>query len=151
MTFHSVLSIFLSSVATSLQHLRMVFSYHNWYVMPELAVTMQTFCTALYFLKLCFWNMFMLQQDWIITTEVLWSSSWTRWSLCCIHLHRENWFVQGVLVILSSFVYPGLDFLLATRRVFLEKLLGRLPYRCTLSMLPVFSGVRVAHLPFHYD
>ena len=47
MTFHSVLSIFLLSLATSLQHLRMEFSYHNSYVMPELAVATQTFCIAL--------------------------------------------------------------------------------------------------------
>ena len=32
MTLHSVLSIFLSSVATFLQHLRMDFSYYNSYV-----------------------------------------------------------------------------------------------------------------------
>ena len=36
---------FLSSVATSLQHLRMGYSKHNSYVMPEIAVTMQIFVT----------------------------------------------------------------------------------------------------------
>ena len=30
-----------------------------------------------------------------------------------IHQHHENWFIQRVMVLLSSFVYPGLDFLWA--------------------------------------
>ena len=47
---NDVLSTFLSSVATSLQHLCMEFSYHNSYVIPELAVTTQTFCIALDYL-----------------------------------------------------------------------------------------------------
>ena len=46
-TFHSELSTLISSVAISLQHLPMEFSYHNSYVMPELAVTTLTFCIAL--------------------------------------------------------------------------------------------------------
>ena len=49
------------------------------------------------------------------------SSSWTRGSLRCIYLHNENWFVQRVIVFLSSFVYAGLDFLWTNRQVFLEK------------------------------
>ena len=55
---------FLSSVALSLQHLCMEFSYHNPYVMPELAVTTQTFYIALNFLQLGFWNRVMVLQDW---------------------------------------------------------------------------------------
>ena len=46
---HSVLSTFLLSVATSLQYLRMEFSYNNSYVMPELR---RLFCTTLHFLQL---------------------------------------------------------------------------------------------------
>ena len=57
----------------------------------------------------------------VIITEVLWSSLWTRHSLRCIHHRLENWCIQRVIVFLSSFVYPGLDILWATRRVFLEK------------------------------
>ena len=41
----------ISSAATSLQHLRMEFSYHDSYVMPKLAVTTQTFCITLGFLR----------------------------------------------------------------------------------------------------
>ena len=63
MKFHSELSTFLLSVVTSLQHLRYELSYHNSYVMPELAVTTQTFCIALVVLQLGFWNRVMLQ-DW---------------------------------------------------------------------------------------
>ena len=44
------LSFLSAHVARSLQQLRMEFSNHNPYVMPELTVTMQTFCTALHFL-----------------------------------------------------------------------------------------------------
>ena len=43
MTFHPVLSTFLSSVATSLQHMGKEFSYHNSYVMSERVVTSQFF------------------------------------------------------------------------------------------------------------
>ena len=35
MDFHSVLTILLSSVATSHLHLRIEISYHNTYVIPE--------------------------------------------------------------------------------------------------------------------
>ena len=51
MTFPSMQSTFLLSVATSLQHLPMEFPYHNWKVMPELAINTQTFCIALDFLQ----------------------------------------------------------------------------------------------------
>ena len=43
----------------------------------------------------------------VITTEVLWASLGTRgslWSLWCIHLHHEKWFIQRGIVFLSSFV-----------------------------------------------
>ena len=43
------------------------------------------------------------------------------WVLRCIHLHHENRFVQCVIVFLSFFVYPDLDFLWAARWVFLGK------------------------------
>ena len=42
-------------------------------------------------------------------------------SLRCIHLHNENWFIQRVIVHLSSSVYPRLNISWATRRVRLEK------------------------------
>ena len=47
MTFHFVLSTFLSFEATSLQYMRMEFSYHNSYVMLVLAVT-TTYADFLY-------------------------------------------------------------------------------------------------------
>ena len=50
------LSTYLSSVATSLQYLLMEFSYHNSYIMPELAVSRQTSCIMLHFLQIGFWN-----------------------------------------------------------------------------------------------
>ena len=55
------------------------------------------------------------------------------------------WFIQRVIVFLASFVYPGLDLLWATRRVFLEKQ-RTLILPLHLVMHPVFSGIRVAHL-----
>ena len=107
MTFHSVLSTLLSSVAASLQHLRTEFSFFfNWYVMPELVVTTQTFLID--FLELDFRSRVIWLQ--VITIQVLWSSSWTRGSLRCSHLYHENWFVQRVMVFTFSFVYLGLDF-----------------------------------------
>ena len=45
-----------------LQH--MEFSYQNSYVMPELAVIMQTFCITLDLLQLGCWNRVMLLQNW---------------------------------------------------------------------------------------
>ena len=42
-------------------------------------------------------------------------------SLWFIHMHYENRFVQCVIVFLTSFVYPLLEFLLAAGRVFLKK------------------------------
>ena len=38
-----------------------------------------------------------------------------------IHLNHENWFIQHVIAFFSSFVYPGLDSLWASRLVLLEK------------------------------
>ena len=64
MIFHSELLTFLSSVATYLQHLHIEFSYHSSYVMPEITVTIQTFCNTVDFLQLGFWNRVMLLQDW---------------------------------------------------------------------------------------
>ena len=110
---HSVLSTFLSPVASSLQRLRMEFLYNNSYGMPELAVVTQTFCIALDFLQLSFWNRIVLLQDWSRDYRILWSSPWTRRSLRCIHLHYENWFVQRVIVFLSSFVFLWFNFLWA--------------------------------------
>ena len=72
MIFHSELPSYLSSVATTLQHLRIEFSYHNPYVMPELAIATQTF---LYRARLL--TRRLLEQGYveIVTTDVLWSSS----------------------------------------------------------------------------
>ena len=56
MTSHSVLSTFLSFVATSLQHLHLEFLYYSLKVMPELAEIVGTFFTVLDFLQLIFWN-----------------------------------------------------------------------------------------------
>ena len=103
-----------------LQHLRMEFTYHNSYIMPELAFTTHTFCISLDFLQLGFWNRVIMPQDWRHHYRSLWSSSWTCGSLRSIHVHHENWFVQRVIVFLSSFIYHGHDFLWATRRVFLK-------------------------------
>ena len=50
-------------VTTSLQYLRMEFSYHNSNVIPQLTVTTKTFCIWLQFLQLDFWNRVMLPQD----------------------------------------------------------------------------------------
>ena len=65
------------TVATSLQHLCMMFPYHNSYIIPTPAVTTQTFCIALDFLQLGFWNRVMLLQDWSLHYKSSWSSSWT--------------------------------------------------------------------------
>ena len=62
-TSYSVLSNFLLSVATYHQHLRKKFSYHNPYIMPELAKTMLTFCAMLDILHLALWNKVMLEHD----------------------------------------------------------------------------------------
>ena len=43
----------------------------------------------------------------------------------------------------SYFFYPGLDFLCTTRRVFLEKKTGHLPYRCTSSNVLVESELLI--------
>ena len=107
-------------------------SYHNPYVMPELAETKQTFCNKVMFL-----------QDWSHHYRSFMVAIITCGSLWCIHVHHDR-VIQRVMVFLSSFVYPRLDFLWATRRVY--KTRGRLPYQCIWSMLPGFSGVRVAHL-----
>ena len=64
-------------------------------------------------------------------------------------LYNKIWksffFICEKLHILSViYIYPRLDILWAARRMFLEK--QRTLTRCTWSMLPVFSGVRDAHL-----
>ena len=132
MTYHSDLSTFLSSVSTFLQYLRMNCSYHNSYVMQELAMTTQISYNKAPGIGLCCYKIE------VINTKVLWSSPWNRRSLRCIHLHHENWFVQDVIVFLSSFVYPGLPFYEKLGWCF-WKSRGRLPYRYTWSMLPVLS------------
>ena len=74
------------------------------------------FSAVLDFLPLGFWNRVRCYKIQVITTEVLWSLSWIRGSfICCIHLHLENRFVHRVIVFLSSFVYPRLVMLWATR------------------------------------
>ena len=63
MIFHSVLSTFLSSVETSLQHLRMEFSYHISYVMQF----WRNYADFLYrarFATIRLLDMDMLPQDW---------------------------------------------------------------------------------------
>ena len=81
----------------------------------------------------------MFLQDWSHHYKVLGSSSWTRGSLQWIFLHHKNLFVQCVIVFL--FLFPRLDFLWPTRHVFLEN-----QRTLSLLMLPIFSGVRAAHL-----
>ena len=89
MIYYSVLATFHSFVATSLLHLRMKFSNHNSLDILKLAVSTQTFCTALSFLQLGLWNMILLLQDW---SHHYWSFSvaisWTLGPLWCIHLHH---------------------------------------------------------------
>ena len=65
--------------------------------MPELAVSVQTFCIALDFLQSCFWNWVLLLQDWSNHDRSFVVPWWTRGSLRCIHLLHENWFVQRVM------------------------------------------------------
>ena len=62
MTFHSKLSTFLSSVATSLQRLSMGFSYHNSYVLPEHA---KNYADCLYRARLL--TIRLLEQSYIAT------------------------------------------------------------------------------------
>ena len=57
-----------SFVATSLQHLRMAYSYHYSYVMPELVVTTQTFGIALELLQTGFWNTVMFSSSCLLYT-----------------------------------------------------------------------------------
>ena len=80
----------------------------------------------------------------LVTTEVLWLSSWSRGLILCIHLHNENRFVQCVIVILFSFV-PDLTFYEQICGCF-SKSRRRLPYPCTWSLLTFFRPVRVIHL-----
>ena len=145
MTFHSDLSTSLSSVATSLQHLHMEFSYHTSYIMPELAVTTQTSHIALDFLQLGFWNRVMFLQDWshhkrsivvvIINSWIITMYPSAPWKLICSTC-------QFSFPLSSN---PDLTFYEQLGGCFMKNI-GRLPYRCTWCMLPVLSGVRVSHL-----
>ena len=130
------MSTFLSSVATCLQHLHMECSYHNSYVMHELAVNTQTFCIALNFLQLGFWNRVMLLQYWshhysfmivIINSWIVTmyrSAPWKLISMChSFHfLFRLPW----------TWV-----FLWATRWVFLESLHYRVAHLLLLQYILV--------------
>ena len=116
MNFHSELPTFLSSLATSLQHLRMEFSYHNSYVILELVVTTHTFCIALDFLQLGFWNRVVLLQDWNFMVVII--NSWivtvcqsATWTLICSTCHNFP----------LLFRLPRTWLLWATQRVFVEK------------------------------
>lgn len=62
-----------------------------------------------------------------------------------INLHRKNWFVQCVLVVQSSSVYPGINLFMSNSMCVSRKNKGRLSYMCTLSIPPVVIWVRVAH------
>ena len=66
------LSTFLSSVSPAYGVLKK--SYHNFYVMPKLAVTTQTFCIVLDFLKLATGTELRCYKIEVNTTEVLWTS-----------------------------------------------------------------------------
>ena len=121
------------------------FSYHNSYVMQELAVTTRTVCTMLDFLQLGSCNRVVLLQDWgYYCIEVYYLSSrhelvdpYAAMRTICSPYHNFpfhfrlpwTWHFMSSSVVVSR-----------------EKNAGRLPYRCTCSMLPVFGGVRVAHL-----
>ena len=105
--------------------------------MPVRAVTTRTFCIALDFLQSRFWNGVMLLQDWSYhyrSFTIVTTNSWivtvyrtAPWNLICSPCH--------------GFPFPF--FFLPSIWLFKSK--GRLPYRCNLSMLPVFSWVPVAH------
>ena len=96
------------------------FAYHNSYVLTELAVATQTFCTTLDLLQLGFRNSVMLLQDWCHHFRSFMIVIMNSRIVTVYHLHmRTDLF--NALVFLSSFVYPGHDFLWATRWVFLER------------------------------
>ena len=92
--FYTVLSPFLSSVTTSLLHLRTKFSFQNSNIMQDLAVT---FCFALNFLFLGFWNRVMLPQYWshyyrcfVVVIVQLWFITMfpsAPWKLICSMCH----------------------------------------------------------------
>ena len=122
-TFHSLLSTVLSFVATSLLHQGIEFSYHNSSVMPKLAIHMQTFCFKL------------LEQGYIATRmksslQKFYGSHHElvdRYSVSNCTMKTD---LFNMSVFLSSFVYPGLDFLCATRGFF-QKSRECLPYWVT--------------------
>ena len=96
MFFHAELATFLSSVATSLPHLRVQFLYHNSYVIPELAITTRTFCIALDVLQLGFWKRVMLWKGWghhnrscivIMNSWIVLVYPFAPWKLICSICH----------------------------------------------------------------
>ena len=82
-------------------------SYHNSYVMPELADTTQTFCIPL--------THRLLDLDYvcdkikIITTEVYARRNELVYRYNVSTSAMKNWFVQRVIVFLSSFIFNGLE------------------------------------------
>ena len=80
-----------------------------------------TFYIALYFLQLGSRTGLCCYKIEAITTKVSWSSTWTRGLLRCIASAPWKLICSMCHSFPLSFVYPGLDFLWATRRVFLEK------------------------------
>ena len=130
----------LSSFTKNKILLRMEFSYHTSYVMPELAVTTQAFCIASDFLHLGFWNRVMLLQDW--------SHHYSSFIVVII----DSWIVT-VYLSAKCHSFPFLFRLPMDLTLYeqlggcFKKVRGRLAYRCIWPMLPFFfSGVQVAHL-----
>ena len=91
-----VLCIVISSVATFLKHLCMEFSYHNS------AKACRNYMDFVYRTRLL--TIWLLEQGYVLTRlnsslQKIWSLSWTRGWLRCIHLHQEKLIlVQRVIV-----------------------------------------------------
>ena len=94
----------------------MKFSYHKSYVLPQIVENRRTFCTVIDFLPLGFWKRVMLVQD----------SS---------HCYTIN--SQVVMVYLFAPGEPICSPYIILLLLFLKSI-GRLPYQCFLSILPVF-------------
>ena len=118
---------------------------YNSYVMPELAETTQTFFIALEFLQIGFWNRVMTLQDWCHHYRSFMVVIKNSWIVTVYPSAPWKLIGQRVVVYLSSFVYHGLDFLWATRQMFLEKQ-RTLTLPLNLFHAHSFNGVWVAHL-----
>ena len=144
MTFHSILSTFLSSVATFLQYLRIDFSNHNLHVMPDNHVVRRFFCTAIGSLQLCFWNRKILQQDWSPHHRNIMVGIMNSWTITVYPSAPREPICSTCHSFPFLFRQPQSCLLMRNSWVFLEK-----QWTFTLLMqlvhAPVFSGSRVAH------